>query len=255
MTGLAVFLHVLSVLSLGPWIAGVLRHAAHGGGWRTLVAPTLELNRGLKQPGAPSPVSLAVLTGSAVAGLLIPFFTPEAVLGFLGDGFVALGLLVGLSAGRLPLRASSVIAVAASLWTLGSLTGTTDLAQAFALWQPSLGTGLIALGLALGVAPVLTAPVLAAPDAPGEGLEGALAQWSRWTLQLCWLALATMALPGSLPLSDGGALLLLLGRFLFAVSALAWVLGAVQARWPRLPLAEAGAACSMLALVLAKLAA
>lgn len=250
MIPLAVFLHVLLVLSLGPWVAGILRHATRGGGWRALLGPTLELNRDLKQPGTPSPISLVRLTGSAVAGLLIPFFTPEAVLGFLGDGFVALGLLVGLSAGRLPLRAGTLIAVAASLWTLGTLTGTTDLAQAFALWQPSLGTALIAVGLGLGVAPVLMAP-----DATGVGVEGSLARWSQWTLQLAWLALATMALPGSLPLGDGGSLILLFGRFLMAVSVLAWVLGTVQARWPRLPLAEAGALCSLLALVLAKLAA
>lgn len=249
MTAAVVFLHALSVLTLGPWIAGLVRAGSGSCGWRTLIAPYLELNAGLKAPGAPSWGWLVALTGTAVAGLLIPFFSPDAVLGFLGDGFTALGLLLGFSARLLPLRPSMIVAAVASLLAIGTLTGTTDLAQGFAGWSPGLGTGLVALGLALGVAPVVSAS-----EPAGEGLGGAMVLWARSTLQLCWLAFGTMALPWTVAVVDAGTLALALARFVGVVSALAWGLHVVQVRWPKVPLGAIGAACTILALVLAKVA-
>lgn len=248
MTPLAVFLHTVLVVGLGPLLLGLLQLASHGGGLTALLAPSRAIGTGLRAPGQPPLGRLAILALAIVAGLLIPLFSSDAVLGFLGDGFTALLLLTGLSIGRLPLRASTVLAVAAGLWTLGALTGSTDLAQAFAAWPTSPVTFLVFLGLALGVAPLVQAEA-----ASPEGLDGALASWTRGTLQLGWLALGLMAFPLILPLSSwatfAAAVLLFVAKFAVLGAAMA----ASSARWPKLPLAETGLACSLLALALVTL--
>lgn len=247
---LAVFLHTALVISLGPLLAGVIRLAARGGGLQALLAPGRFISEGLRAPGQPPYSLLAMLALAVLAGLLIPLFSSDAVLGFLGDGFVALLLLAGLSARLLPLRAPSVLAVAAGLWTIGTLTGSTDLAQALADWKAGPATILVFLGLALAVAPLLS-------DAPASEasptLSAALEAWIRSTLQLGWLALASMAFPWSIPLADALTFAAALALFALTFLGLGALLAAVSARWPKLPAAELGFACSLCALALVKL--
>ncbi|MNR75504.1 hypothetical protein D3C72_61350 [compost metagenome] len=248
MTPLAVFLHTMLVVSLGPLLVGLFQLATRGGGLTALLAPARAIGAGLRAPGQAPLGHLAVLALAVVAGLLIPLFSGDAVLGFLGDGFTALLLLTGLSIGRLPLRASTVLSAAASLWVIGALTGSTDLAQAFAAWPAGPATLLVYLGLILGVAPLMQ------PDASQvEGLDDALAAWTRGTLQLGWLALGMMAFPVVIPLSSWVPFTAAVALFIVRAGVFGAMLATITARWPKLPLAEIGLACSLLALFLVKL--
>lgn len=251
MTVLTIFLHTLLVLTLGPLIAGLGRHAASGGGWRTIVAPYLELNAGLRAPGEPHRGHVATLAAASVAGLLIPLFSPDAVLGFVGDGFTAFLLLAGLTLRYFPLPLTSLLSVAASLWALGTLTNTTDLAQALTGWQAGLGSGLIFLGLVLGVAPVLAPPTDCQPATEGD-LSAGLSLWARSTLQLGWLGLGSMAFPWTAPLTTWASFAGSLGLFAAKLVALSWGLAAVRRRWPGFPLSGLGLACALLGLGLVK---
>ncbi len=289
MTPLAVFLHTAMIISLGPLLAGWSRVAASGGGLPALMAPSRRISAGLRASGQPPLGHLAALALAIVAGLLIPLFSSDAVLGFLGDGFTALLLLTGLSARYLPIRASGVLAVAASLWALGTLSGSTDLAQALAFWEAGPASWLIFLGLALGTAPMIcevgapparhsresgnpVAPVftgvtgsesgsddgMSPPASEGEsapGLNEALAAWTRSTLQLGWLALGMMAFPVTIPLTSWPTFAAALALFGIKLIVLGGLAAFVSARWPKLPLAELGFACSLLALALVKLGA
>lgn len=260
MIPLAVFLHAVLALLLGPLVRGLglvaserpknLRAALSLG-----FAPMRALNAGLRAPGAPPLGPIALVALAAVANLLIPFFSPDAVLGFLGDGFTALLLLAGLSIRVLPLRATSVMAVAGALWALGTLAGTTDLAEAMASGTGSLGSLLVFAALALGVAPLLgPSPRDAQADAGESGtLSAALTDWATGTLQLGWLALGVMALPWTIPLTGGLSLMAALALFLGKLVLLGGGLAYLRARWPKLPLAEAGLACAGLALMLVTL--
>ncbi len=188
-----------------------------------------------------------------VAGLLIPLFSPDAVLGFLGDGFVALLLLVGLSARYFTLRASSVLAVATALWAIGTLTGSTDLGQALANWQLGLAPLAVFLALAAGVAPFMTPETPEEPGSSASGSNDALTSWARSTAQVGWLALGAMAFPWTIPLTGGAALAASLAFFVVKIGLLAGFLAFANARWPKLPLAESGFAMALLALALVKL--
>lgn len=257
MIPLAVFLHAVLALLLGPLVRGLGLVAAERppslrAALAQAVAPMRALNSGLRAHGAPPMGPIALLALAAVANLLIPFFANDAVLGFLGDGFTALLLLVGLSIRVLPLRATSVMAVAGALWALGTLAGTTDLAEAMATWTSSLASWLIFAALALGVAPLLAPP---AQDEAHEGgeLSVALMDWATGTLQLGWLALGVMAFPWTIPLTGARSLMAALALFLGKLVLVGGGLAYVSARWPRLPLAEAGLACAGLALMLVTL--
>lgn len=248
MIPLAVFLHTVMVIALGPVLAGVIRLARHGGGWRTLITPTRSVSAGLRASGQPPIGKLAVLSLAIVAGLLVPLFSSEAVLGFLGDGFTALLLLTGLSIGRLPLRMPTVLSVAAALWTLGTLSGSTDLAQTMASWEADPVTLCLLFGLGLAVIPLMT------PEAPSPAeLASALDAWIRSTLQLGWLAFGMLAIPLFLPLTSGLTLLVSLLVFLAKFVIAGAVTATFAGRWPKLPFAEIGCAFSLLALGLAKL--
>ena len=248
MTPLAVFLHTVLVVALGPVLSGLIRMAASGGGLKALVEPTRAVSAGLRASGQPPLGKLAVLSLAVVAGLLIPLFSSDAVLGFLGDGFTALLLLTGLSLGRLPLRLSTVLAVAASLWAMGTLTGSTDLAQALANWEAGPATLLITIGLALSVAPVMTPE-----DLPRADLSDAVEAWTRGTLRLGWLAFSMMAFPVTIPLTGGLTFAAALAVFLAKFGIFGTLFAPFPIRWPKMPLAEVGLACSLLALGLAKL--
>lgn len=253
MTPLAVFLHTAMIIALGPLLAGWIRVVASGGGLPALMTPSRGISAGLRASGQPPIAHLAALALAIVAGLLIPLFSSDAVLGFLGDGFTALLLLTGLSARYLRIRVSGVLAVAAGLWALGTLTGSTDLAQALAFWEAGPASWLIFLGLALGVAPMLR--TVEAPEESATTLDAAMSAWTRSTLQLGWLALGMMAFPVTIPLTGWptfAAALALFGVKLVILGALAAL---ASARWPKLPLAELGLACSLLALALVKLGA
>jgi hypothetical protein len=251
MTPFAVFLHTVLIISAGPVLAGVIRLCTTGGGWQAFMEPSRRISAGLRASGQPPLGHLAAVALAIATGLLLPLFSSDAVLGFLGDGFTALLLLTGLSTRYLPIRASSVIAVAAGLWALGTLTGSTDLAQALAFWQAGPASWLIFLGLALGVAPFFKASP--PPAETDEALPKALEAWTRSTLQLGWLALGAMAFPLTIPLTGWAtfaAALALLGIKFVVLGGLA---AFVTTRWPKLPLAELGLACSLLALALVKL--
>ena len=248
MTPVAVFLHTMLVVALGPLLVGLFQLAIQGGGLSALLAPARAIGAGLRAPGQPPLAQLAVLALAVVAGLLIPLFSGDAVLGFLGDGFTALLLLTGLSVGRLPLRVGTVLSAAASLWAIGALTGSTDLAQAFSAWSVGPATILVFLGLILGVAPLMQ------PDgARIEGLDDALAAWTRGTLQLGWLALGMMAFPVNFPLSGWVPFAAAVSLLVVKAGVFGALLAHLTARWPKLPLAEVGLACSLLALFLVKL--
>ncbi len=265
MTALAVFLHTAMIVSLGPVLAGLIRMTTQGGGLRALMEPARTISAGLRAPGQPNVGQLAMLALAVVAGLLIPLFSSDAVLGFLGDGFTALLLLTALSIRLLPVRASTVLAASSALWALGTLSGTTDLAQAFASWQASLSTLLLYLGLTLAVAPLLTdtpraeADGEAGPQHPGDtriheaGLSTALTDWTRSTLQLGWLALAMMTYPMTVPLTGWAGFAATLALFLLKFSVFGSLLAAITSRWPKLPLAQWGFAFSLLGLGLMKL--
>lgn len=256
MTALAVFLHTAFLLTAGPLLAGLLRVAAerpHGlrATLRTWFEPARALNAGLRSPGAPPLASLATLSLAVVAGLLIPLFDSGAALGFLGDGFVALLLLGGLSIPHVSLRTPSVIALATGLWTLGTLTGTTDLAQGLTDWAFGPASGLLFLGFALSVTPTMHA----FPEAQSPTLENALNSWARSTLQLGWLAFAAMAFPWKVTITGWGSFGGAIAFFLVKFALLGWVLGRLDARWPKARFAEAGLGLTILALGLAKLGA
>jgi hypothetical protein len=264
MTALAVFLHTVMIVSLGPILAGLIRMATKGGGLRALMEPARTISAGLRAPGQPNIGQLALLALAVVAGLLIPLFSPDAVLGFLGDGFTALMLLTALSIRMLPLRASTVLAAAAALWALGTLSGTTDLAQALASWQAGPSTLLLTLGLTLGVAPLLTDAPRTETDGVIDrqsqaipmsqaGLSTALTAWTRHTLQLGWLALAMMSTPMTVPLTAWAGFAAALALFLLKLALFGSLLAAISARWPKLPLANWGCAFSVLGLGLMKL--
>ena len=265
MIALSVFLHTVMVVTLGPLLAGLIRLGSSRGGLAALLGPLRTIEQGLRTPGRPPLNHLAVLAGAMVAGLLIPLFSSNAVLGFLGDGFVALWLLSGLSTAYLPVRASSVLAVATGLWALGTLSGSTDLAQALAGWQaPGPVSILLFLGIALGIAPLLSSPDAHSPavgnpeDSRADGSDEAdlvvsLQAWTRSTLQLGWLALGAMAFPWNVSVTSGATFALALSLFLGKFVALGMGLAAVNARWPKLPTAEIGLACAILALGLLKL--
>lgn len=248
MTPVAVFLHTMLVVALGPVLAGLIRLATSGGGFKALAAPAREIGAGLRAPGEPPLGRLAMLSLAVVAGLLIPLFASDAVLGFLGDGFTALLLLTGLSIALLPVRVATVLTAAASLWTMGALTGTTDLAQVQATWQLGPASFFVYVGLALAVAPLMQKD-----PSPVEGLDDALRAWTRSTLQLGWLALAMMTFPLGLPITDWGRFALALGLFVAKFAVFGTVLPAIAARLSNWPLAELGLACSLVALVLVKL--
>ena len=248
MTPLAVFLHTMLVVALGPVLAGLIRLGSSGGGVRALVAPARAIGAGLRAPGQPPLGRLALLSLAIVAGLLIPLFASDAVLGFLGDGFTALLLLTGLSVAMLPVRVATVLAVAAALWTMGALTGTTDLAQALVAWPMGPAAFLVFVGLALAVAPLMQ------PDtSPVEGLDEAVHAWTRSTLQLGWLALALMTFPVILSITGGISFAGALGLFVVKFAVFGPLLAALATRGARWPLAELGLACSLLALALVKL--
>lgn len=256
MIALAVFLHTAFLLTAGPLLAGLLRVAAEGPqGLRTTLStwlgPTRALSAGLRAPGTPPLGALATLSLAIVAGLLIPLFDSGAALGFLGDGFVALLILGGLSTTYFSVRTPTVIALAVGLWTLGTLTGTTDLAQGLADWGSGPASGLLFLGLALSITPTM----LAFPEAQAQTLEDALNSWARSSLQLGWLAFAAMAFPWKVAITGWGSFAGAIALFLVKVTLLGWGLGSLNARWPKAPFAEAGLVLTILALGLAKLGA
>jgi hypothetical protein len=247
MTPFAVFLHTMLILTLGPLVAG-LTHWGAVGAPQDVRPSFARINAGLKAPGNASLLPLVTLAGATVAGLLLPLFSADSVLGFLGDGFVVLGLLVGLTVRGGPLPVSSVLTCATALWVLGTLTGSTDLGQALSHWEPGLGSGLLFVGLALGVAPLM-API----PASGDGLDDALELWARSTLQLVWLALAAMVFPWQVPVTNWGTLGLAIAASLLKLATLAWGLAFITQRWPRVPFGWFGLAVSIGALSLVKL--
>jgi hypothetical protein len=255
MTALAVFLHTVLVLTLGPLVTGLVRAASEPlpslrARLSAFVEPILSLNTGLRAPGSPRPAPIAMLALAAVANLLIPFFSSDAVLGFLGDGFTALLLLVGLSSRAFPPRTSSVLAVAGALWALGTLTGTTDLAQALATPESGPVSWLVFLAMALAAAPAMT-PEPSPPDNPD--LNHALHRWAHSTWRLGWLGIGAMAFPWGIAIVGWASLATALAFFLVKLAVLGGMLAWANARWPKLPLAEAGLACALLALGLVKL--